>query len=312
VTSSRVFGGNSLIRVVSRAIRKGWEAFWYPRTEAFDLGFARFLFFGWVFYRTWRRDFLPWGGLPEELFYPMPFMKLVGYPIVSAQTLEILQTLWRVSLVLGCVGLLTRISAFIGGILTGYLWTLTYGYTHEAHGSIALIFTMFVLAAARSGDAFSVDSLLFRSRNRIGASPEYGWPMRLISCIYVLMFFASAVAKIVNTGFTWGLQAMTNILAEYRLWANVSQIRLIDFMLNNLPMHWVGTGALLLELAAPLALFGGVVRVVILSSLITMQLLIFHTMGLDFRPTFGLIPFFVPWTSLRRALFAKAKRVFSR
>ena len=310
--SPGVLQRNSPVRVVGRAVLKGWDAFWYPPTEAFDLGFARFLFFGWVFYSTLERDFLIWGGLPEELFYPMPFMELVGYPIVSASTLEILQTLWRISLVLGCVGFLTRIAALTGSILTGYLWTLIYGYTQEAHGSIALIFSMLVLAVARSGDAFSIDSLLVQSRNRIGASPDYGWPGRLISCIYVLMFFAAAVTKITNSGFTWGLQAMTDIFSRSRLRASPSRMRLIDFMLDHLPMHWIGTGALLLELAAPLALFGGVLRVVVLLSLIVMQLVIFHTMGLDFRPTFGLIPFFVPWTRVRRTLFAKVKKVVSR
>ena len=78
-------------------------------------------------------------------------------------------------------------------------------------------------------------------------------------------------------------------------------------------MHLVGMGALLLELAAPLALFfRGVVRVIILSSLVIMQLVIFSAMGLDFRPTFSLIPFFVPWTSLRRVLSERARSVFSR
>jgi hypothetical protein len=43
--------------------------------------------------------------------------------------------------------------------------------------------------------------------------------------------------------------------------------------------------------------------VVIFVSLVAMQLVIYCTMDLDFRPTFGLIPFFVPWTNLRRALF---------
>jgi hypothetical protein len=66
-------------------------------------------------------------------------------------------------------------------------------------------------------------------------------------------------------------------------------------------------GALLLELAAPLALFRGFLRVVILVSLALMQLVIYYMMDLDFRPTFGLIPFFVPWTNLRRALCEKMR-----
>ena len=303
----------SLLRTVGQEIPRKWDKFWYPSTDPFDIGFARFLFFGWVFYSTLSRNFLIWGDLPEELFYPMPFMRLVNYQVVSASTLEIFQNVWRVSLILGCIGLFTRISALVGCILSMYLWTLGFGYSQEAHGSIPLIFSMFVLAVARSADAFSIDSLLFRGRHRSRtASPEYGWPARVICCIYVLMFFGSGVTKIVNSGIGWGLHALTDIFYKFRLTGNPVRARTIDFFLNNFPMPLLGTGALLLELAAPLALFGGLVRVIILLSLVTMQLVINEAMGLDFRPTFALIPFFVPWTNLRRALSEKARRVWSR
>jgi hypothetical protein len=152
---------NGPIRTAWPEIRKTWERFWYPPTEPFDIGFARFLFFGWVIYSTWGSDFIKWGDLPIELFYPMPYMKLVNYPVASASTLEILQVIWIGSLFLGCIGFLSRLSSLVACVLTMYLWTLAFGYTQEAHGNIPLIFTMFVLAASRSADAFSVDSLLF-------------------------------------------------------------------------------------------------------------------------------------------------------
>jgi succinate dehydrogenase hydrophobic anchor subunit len=258
------------------------------------------------------RNFLIWGDLPEELFYPMPFMRLVNYQVVSASTLEILQNVWRVSLFLGCIGLFTRVSALVACVLTTYLWTLMYGYSQEGHISIPLIFSMFVLAVSRSADGFSVDALLFHARlGSRKASPDYGWPARVICCIYVLMFFGSAISKIRTSGIQWGLHALTNTFYAFRLGATPAQLKTIDFFLNNFPMHWLGTGALLLELAAPLALFRGFLRAVILASLVSMQLVIYYTMDLDFRPTFGLIPFFVPWTNLRRALSEKVRWMWS-
>ena len=284
-------------------VQKAWERFWYPPTQAFDLGFGRFLFFAWVLYSTWRRDFVVWGDLPIELFYPLPFMRLINYPVASAATVEILQNIWRLSLILGCIGFLTRISALVACLLTLYLWTLMYGFSQEAHGSIPLIFAMFVLAASRSADSFSIDSFLFRSRRKpTGASPNYGWPTRLICCVYVLMFFGSAVTKLINSGIEWGLYALTNIFYQFRFWADPRVVAIIDFFLNHLPMKVVGMSALLLELAAPLALIPGLTRVIVLPALIIMQLIIFEVMGLDFRPTFGLIPFFIPWSALRKVL----------
>ena len=289
-------------------VQRAWERFWYPPTQPFDLGFGRFLFFAWVLYTTGRRDFAIWGDLPIELFYPLPFMRLINYPVASAATVEILQNIWRLSLIFGCIGFLTRISALVACLLTLYLWTLMYGFSQEAHGSIPLIFAMFVLAVSRSADSFSIDSFLFRSRRKpTGASPNYGWPTRLICCVYVLMFFGSAVTKLINSGIEWGLYALTNIFYQFRFRASPRAVAIIDFFLNHLPMKVVGMSTLLLELAAPLALFPGWPRVIVLPALIIMQLMIFEVMGLDFRPTFGLIPFFIPWSALRQVLARKAR-----
>ena len=294
-------------------VQRAWERFWYPPTQSFDLGFGRFLFFAWILYSTWRRDFVVWGDLPIELFYPLPFMRLINYPVASAATVEILQNIWRLSLIFGCIGFLTRISAFVACLLTVYLWTLTYGFSQESHGSIPFIFAMFVLAASRSGDSFSIDSFLFRSQRKpSGASSTYGWPIRLICCVYVLMFFASAVTKIINSGVEWGLYALTNIFYRFRFHASPRAVAIIDFFLNHLPMKVVGMSALLLELAAPLALFPGLIRLIILPALIIMHLIIFEVMRLDFRPTFGLIPFFVPWSALRQALARKVRSLRGR
>lgn len=289
-------------------VQRAWERFWYPPTDSFDLGFARFLFFAWILYSTGRRNFNIWGDLPIELFYPLPFMRLINYPVASAATVEILQNIWRLSLICGCVGFLTRLSALVACLLTLYLWTLMYGFLQEAHGSIPLIFTMFILAASRSADSFSIDSFIFRFRRKpTEASPDYGWPTRLICCVYVLMFFGSAVTKLINSGIEWGLYSLTNIFYQFRLRANPRAVAIIDFFLDNVPMKLVGMGALLLELAAPLALFPGLIRAIVLPALIIMQLLIFEAMGLDFRPTFGLIPFFIPWSGLRRFLSGRAR-----
>ncbi len=126
------------------------------------------------------------------------------------------------------------------------------------------------------------------------------------------MFFGSAVTKMINTGIEWGLYALTNIFYQVRFRASPRVAAIIDFSLNYLPMKFVGMGALLLELAAPLALFPGLIRAIILPALVIMQLVIFEVMGLDFRPTFGLIPFFIPWNALRGALSVKARLWWAR
>jgi hypothetical protein len=153
------------------------------------------------------------------------------------------------------------------------------------------------------------DAVLFHRRHQPGkVSPEYGWPVRLICCIYVSMFFASAVTKLINSGIAWGFQALPNILYRFRLGASSSHLAVIDFALNHLPLRAVGIASHLLELAAPLALLRGLPRLIILPLLISMQLMIYYIMALDFRPTFALIPFFVPWSRLRQFVFDKETR----
>ncbi len=91
----------SPVRTFWFGVQRAWERFWYPPTHSFDLGFGRFLFFAWILYSTARRNFVVWGDLPLELFYPLPFMRLINYPVASAATVEILQNLWRLSLIFG-------------------------------------------------------------------------------------------------------------------------------------------------------------------------------------------------------------------
>jgi hypothetical protein len=116
---------------------------------------------------------------------------------------------------------------------------------------------MLVLAASRSADSFSIDSLLLRrGRKPNGPSPDFGWPMRLISSIYVLMFFGAAVTKLRNSGIDWGLNALTNIFYQFRGYASPRRAMIIDLFLNHLPMKLVSMSATCRTLRATGADFG--------------------------------------------------------
>jgi len=155
-----------------------------------------------------------------------------------------------------------------------------------------LSFSRCWLATSRSADAFSVDSLLCRARYRNRkASLNYGWPIRLVCSIYVLMFFAAAISKLRNSGIGWGLHSLTDIFYQFRFivcgWGGISSPRACSTSRaasrNSANDH------------CPFADGHAAHH--------------FYTMDLDFRPSFSLIPFFVPWTGLWRVLSEKVRLV---
>lgn len=233
-------------------------------------------------------------------------MKAIHYQVASPETISILQGAWRLSLLLACLGFLTRIFTILSSLLTFYIWTIPFQFTQESHASIILLFAMVTLSGSRCADSFSIDAILFRkSKEKLVMSPNYHWPIRLITLLYLSMFFASAVTKLVNSGLAWGPVTLTNVFHRFRFFYLLSGspkvqmfLQNVDFALAYLPMKILGCGALLLELCAPLALMKGHIRLLIVASLAFMHIMIYFTMGLDFIPDLALIPFFVPWTEL--------------
>ena len=82
-----------------------WQYKWYRLSVPDGLGILRILFYLTVFSRLGIADPL-WGDVDRVFWYPISFFTHFDYPVPSSDSLAFLGTIWTISVVLSCVGLL--------------------------------------------------------------------------------------------------------------------------------------------------------------------------------------------------------------
>jgi hypothetical protein len=141
------------------------------------------------------------------------------------------------------------------------LWTLTYRHSWGMvfHTDNLLMLQVLILGITPAAHAWSLDA------RRRGSTPaphgRYGWPLRLMCCVVVVAYLLAGVAKLRNAGmdWVWGDELRNHIALD-----NARKALLGDIYspLAAPLMHWDGLfrllalATLLVELGAPLALFG--------------------------------------------------------
>src|SRR4051794_39954235 len=101
-----------------------WNQFLFEPRSARDLGICRFLFLGLLLLSVWRTDYSLWSDLPPIWHTPLTLLKLVPLPVFSSYVVSVMQNVWKVSLLLGALGLLARPSVVTAAVLGFYLLLL--------------------------------------------------------------------------------------------------------------------------------------------------------------------------------------------
>lgn len=280
--------------------RKTWDGFWFPTWGPENLGVCRLLISGLFLWSHAAWDFSLWTQVSDSFWMPVSLFHWLGLDIPPASFVRAIQSVFRLALTLGCLGLFTRASFAITFLTSLYLFGLrqSFGFVEPAEGHFLLMFGIFALS--RCGDAFSIDALVRRAHGSNGHIGEeaarggYSWPVRLMQAVFVSVFFAAGVTKLHLGGLEWFLSD--------NLALTVQVIDLGPFA------HWLAgqiflgqmlaVSALALELLSPLALFSTRARVAILPSLFLMQMGFGMTMGATFRTFFLTYAFWVPWDRL--------------
>lgn len=278
------------------------RALFVPQTPMY-LGVCRFVMFGWLFVWYFFTDFTFLAEYPGQMWHPVPLLEAVGLTAqLSYAMVVFLKSVWLLSLLMACVGLFTRFSIVVSFLIGLYLLAATHSLSKINHSDAALIFTMFVLIFSRCGDGFSIDSL--RRSVRLGGVPvalsgEYHWPVQIIRIIWVVVFFLAGVAKLRRGGMDWMISdSMANlILRKQLIWEPPTSLGWF-FLENPWTCQVMATGAVVLELLAPLVLFSKVARLLIVPAMLGMQIGIRLIMGDDFTQLMSMYLFFVPWLLL--------------
>jgi hypothetical protein len=287
-----------------KSLLKKWNRFWFEPATADNLGLARIFLYGSmaIYYLLtpslfptwgWQATFSAWGDVDPVFWNPISIFRILHIPLLSSQTVFIMEVIWKSSLVLSALGLFTRFSTFTSLFLGVYLLGLgnNFGKTH--HYEILLIWLFLIMFVSRCGDSWSVDRLRRTGGSAIGSeqkprilSGEYTWPIRLMWVVLATIYFAAGVSKLRHSGSVWvsgDVMSFYLLQAQYHV-ANSAPLSNWGAHIGSHPMlcHLLAFMSLTLELTYPLALFSRRLRWIIFPSGMLMQLSIGVLMG----PTF--------------------------
>ena len=165
-----------------------------------------------------------------------------------------------------------------------------------------------VLAFSRCGDSLSVDQLVRRWSDRwLGNQPdsrarsgEYCWPVRLSQTLLVLTYFLAGVAKLRHGGLEWVFSDnMRNILLLQHYTSAPPKLQ-FGLWASNFPWVYrsVAGVAVLIELAAPLALFDRRLKWILIPALLALTVGFWLLLGPLFWGFFPCYVFWINWSWL--------------
>ena len=293
------------------------SGFFFREASSANLGACRFFFYGIIFCIYINADFSRWAEVPEILWYPIFIFDFFRVPVFSGDVLGFLGIVWRASLLLSCVGLLTRPATAVSFLAGCYLFGMQNSFAKTHHMESMLLLVFCVLCFSRCGDGFSLDSVL-RRRYRWWPScgggaekrhPRYNWPVRLIQVLFTFIFCAAGASKLRNSGLEW---VASDYLAGLLVGKGFAGDR-IDPVFERLPF-WLGSrprtcfflaaGTVFLEFCAPLALVNRYFRAVIVAGLFFMVSGFWIVMGIPFPQWLAVFVFWIPWD--RAGIFQRA------
>jgi predicted DCC family thiol-disulfide oxidoreductase YuxK len=198
-----------------RSLAASWRRFWFPAVPVERVAVFRLLVTGFVAFDV---TFDPLGaariGQFDRLFWsPAFFARLLQLGPPPASLVTVVHVVLIMTVLLSFVGLWTRIALPVAAALYLY-WLLVYvSYGSIGHGRITVATAMVALAIAPAGRAYSLDSLIARSRRaqpgRPLPRPERvedglaGWALRLVTVLVVVSYLSAAFTKLRTAGPGW-------------------------------------------------------------------------------------------------------------
>lgn len=288
--------------------------FFAPRPPAL-LGFCRLLFFALVFCFFLGRDYATWGDVPASMLNNRIFLfRLLHLPIGSHNVLAAIELLWKTALLSSAIGFFTRTSMIAAALSGLYILGVPNNFGKTGHGEGIIIFTTFILAFSRAGDAWSIDSLVRAWRSRdpdraraMPASGEYTWPIKLVWLLMSLIMLGAGVTKLRWSGLDWVRtdNLSTTILQHYYAGYSEPPTDLGLWIAQHKTLCKVIAGmTILIELTFPLAMFSRAARWMLVPAMFAAQIGIYLMMGVNFTQFMFAYLFWIPWDKLGTKLFS--------
>ena len=269
--------------------------FWFQPAPADRLAVLRVFIGGyalWYVYTRWNLicDLAHKSG---KLWKPVGLFRILGDPM------DPVAVDWMVAatLITGMMFVLGWMYRYSGPAFALLLYaTLCYrnSWSMIYHMHNLLVVHVLVLGFVRAADDFSLDAWLRRRRGLSPAPPppapwEYGWPIKLICALTAIGYFLAGVAKIMGpSGIMWASgEVMRDQIAVDTIRKEVLEGGGMDAAFVLYDQVWLftvmGVLTLVIELGAPLFLFGRRASRLWALATLGMHWGIYFIMGIKFR-----------------------------
>ncbi len=267
--------------------------FWFPEVPAERLALLRIAAGSFsLWYVGTRFDMLDRiGETSHMLFEPVGLARTLENPIPA----DAFSAIVAVTLVANILFILGWRHRWTGPLLALLLLiTLSYrnSWSMIYHSRNIVVLHVFILGFVRSADAFSLDSAR-RRRSSLEVSSsvhwQYGWPIQLLCAVTVATYCLAGVAKVAgDLGWSWIVgAALRDQIAVDALRKELLGSRASPLAFALYDQIWLfsaaGTGTLLLELGAPLALLHRRLSTLWVLGAFCMHWGILLVMGIEFR-----------------------------
>ncbi len=274
-----------------------WIRFWFEPAEPVNLGICRFVFFGLLFAYYSSYDFSEWARVSTAFWIPKDFFKFFNLPMPSVRIIEWVQMLWKFSLLLSCLGLFTRLSTFLALSVGTYILSYPHNFGATHHYDAMIVLVLGVMAFASSGDAYSLDALIRRSKNP--TSGEYTWPIRAVWVIIAVIFFGAGYAKLANSGLAWITSNYMQVILMQQPYHTSAHPPLLLWGVTFAQHPWIyhsfAASAVIIETGYPLVLFNRKARWFFIPGALLFVIGIRVLMGPSFETFLFCHIFWIPW-----------------
>ncbi len=259
------------------------------------------LFCVWYMLRRWG-VLAKLATMDADGFAPVSIVRVLPSPLVPTAVMATLYVTLALAVVF-TLGWRHRIVAPVFAALL--LWVTAYrsSWGMIFHSENLLVLHVGILALAPSADAFSLDAR--RRGAPVEATPDHGWPVRLIWLVTVVVYLLAGIAKLRGAGLDWlgGERLLNHVghdaVRKAELGANYSSIgaaMLVHPWLFK-PLAWF---TLAFELLGPVALLHRRASQVWAASVIAFSWGVAITMA---------IGFFYPMSGIAFAAFFPVERL---
>ena len=267
----------------------------------FALGVVRFFVHSVFLFSTLITSFSALGSLPPTILRPTGVMKLLPWSfydqLQTSTGILTLKSLMVMSLLLSTAGILTFISTKTSLLLVVFYQGLVRSFGHFNHDEMIAVYFLAVLAFTPCGDAFSIDSLLARTKKDRPAF-AYAYPILLMQLLLAWVYFSSALIKLRVAGLRYLSPDNLPALAIYHSLDNLHDTAYrLAFWLPEVRQYLPFAVALVLiwELLFPLAVFFRRLRWWILGMGIVFHISTLFLMNIFFPHQLAMYLIFVDW-----------------